>query len=273
MTTDSVRLSPSTTASAPELENNPNGKEHAGVFSGLSNRCSSPGLDANFEDLASASLAIARAFARGATMWALAPSMPAHAFHIAVEFVHPVIMGKRALPALALSSGSPLVEMRQFSKTGDIFVAIGAGDDPVLVEVMRRASVYGLTSLWIAAGTRPKFGSANHVIWLDENAEFAGYIGHLVMMYHLLWELTHVCFEHPGLLKEKPEVCEGPTCITCSDQGTVMEVVAHLGDLRVRARSSRGLEDVDISLVEELGIGELILVHGGSAISIVEDLS
>ena len=24
--------------------------------------------------------------------------------------------------------------------------------------------------------------------------------GDLVMLYHLLWELTHVVFEHPGLL-------------------------------------------------------------------------
>ena len=48
-------------------------------------------------DLALAALALARRFAAGATMWCLAPAWPEHARHVAVEFVHPVIMGKRAL--------------------------------------------------------------------------------------------------------------------------------------------------------------------------------
>ena len=31
--------------------------------------------------------------------------------------------------------------------------------------------------------------------------------GRFVLLYHLLWELTHVCFEHPGLLKPPDEEC------------------------------------------------------------------
>ncbi len=49
------------------------------------------------EDLASAALSLARRFAAGATMWCVAPQWPAHARHVAVEFVHPVIVGKRVL--------------------------------------------------------------------------------------------------------------------------------------------------------------------------------
>ena len=53
-------------------------------------------------DLARAALALARRFAAGATMWCLAPAWPEHARHVAVEFVHPVIVGKRALPAVSV---------------------------------------------------------------------------------------------------------------------------------------------------------------------------
>ena len=51
-----------------------------------------------------------------------------------------------------------------------------------------------------------------------------------MLLYHLLWELTHVCFEHPGLLTE-PDECTDEVCITCSDEGRLGEVV---GPGRVR---------------------------------------
>ena len=54
------------------------------------------------DDLARAALGLARRFAAGATMWCLAPAWPEHARHVAVEFVHPVIVGKRALPAVSV---------------------------------------------------------------------------------------------------------------------------------------------------------------------------
>ena len=58
-------------------------------------------------DLAAAAFTLARRFAAGATLWSIAPSWEPHALHIAVEFVHPVIMGKRALPAVALTGSEP----------------------------------------------------------------------------------------------------------------------------------------------------------------------
>ena len=71
------------------------------------------GLDAGLgEDLARAALALARRFAAGATMWCLAPAWPEHARHVAVEFVHPVIMGKRALPAVSVVDPDPVAALR-----------------------------------------------------------------------------------------------------------------------------------------------------------------
>ena len=49
------------------------------------------------EALATAAMAVARRFARGATLWCIAPEWPEHARHVAVEFVHPVLVGKRGV--------------------------------------------------------------------------------------------------------------------------------------------------------------------------------
>ena len=49
-------------------------------------------------DLAATSFTLAKRFAAGATMWSIAPSWEPHALHIAVEFVHPVIMGNAHSP-------------------------------------------------------------------------------------------------------------------------------------------------------------------------------
>ena len=80
-------------------------------------------------DLAAAAFTLAKRFAAGATMWSIAPSWEPHALHIAVEFVHPVIMGKRALPAVALT-GPNLVDLVRVSvRPGDIVIGVGAADD------------------------------------------------------------------------------------------------------------------------------------------------
>ncbi|MDQ3973230.1 MAG: hydrogenase assembly protein HupF, partial [Actinomycetota bacterium] len=75
------------------------------------------------EDLAAASLALARRFAAGATMWCVSPTWPHHARHVAVEFVHPVIVGKRALPAIMLPADDLVATLRVSVRPGDVVVA------------------------------------------------------------------------------------------------------------------------------------------------------
>src|SRR5437660_67033 len=62
-------------------------------------------LGAVADDLARASLALARRFQAGGTMWCASPAWPFHAHHVAVAFVHPVIVGKRALAAVTVRTG------------------------------------------------------------------------------------------------------------------------------------------------------------------------
>jgi HupF/HypC family len=227
-------------------------------------------LDAGLaEDLAAASLALARRFAAGATMWCIAPQWEPHAHHMAVEFVHPVIVGKRALPAWALTSPDVVAEARVSVRPGDIVIAVAAASDAAVGSLMRRTPAWGACSVWIGSGERPHRGAADHVLWIDDADPLAPATGRFVLMYHLLWELTHVCFEHPGLLTPEPADCTDEVCVTCSDEGRPAEVIVPpdgpFGTARVR--TATGEEQIDTTLVGDVAPGDLLLIHAGSALT------
>jgi HupF/HypC family len=227
------------------------------------------GLDAEqAADLAATAFTLAKRFAAGATMWSIAPSFEPHAQHIAVEFVHPVIMGKRALPAVALT-GPDLVDLVRVSvQPGDIVIAVSGADHPDVRSVMRRSPAWGATTVWIGSGERPLAGAADHVLWLEDPDPRVPATGRFVLFYHLLWELTHVCFEHTGLLKDE---CNEEVCVTCSDEGRLGEVVTASADGLASVRTMRGVEDVVTTLIDPVAAGELVLVHAGTAISRLDE--
>lgn len=232
----------------------------------------STGLDLDHESLAAAALTIARRFSAGATMWCLAPEWPEHARHIAVEFVHPVVMGARALPAVEVPADDPVGALRLLAEPGDLLVAVSNSGSVTTRDAIRRAEPWGLTTVWIGAGTRPPAGSARHVLWVDDPAGTAAHDGTLVLHYHLLWEMTHICFEHPGALAEPAsgDDCDDDVCVTCSDEGIVAEVEASAPGGPVTVRTARGRDTIDATLVGDVVPGDLLLVHAGSAISRLE---
>jgi hypothetical protein len=162
-----------------------------------------PGTGGLGQDLAAAALVLARRFAAGATMWCVAPGWPEHARHVAVEFVHPVIMGKRALPAIAVDALDPAPVLMASAEPGDVVVAIGP-DGPTVAGPLVQARSRELVTVWIGAGRRPPADAADHVLWVDGiEPGIARHDGSISLCHHLLWELTHVCVEHPGLLAAK----------------------------------------------------------------------
>jgi hydrogenase maturation factor len=211
--------------------------------------------------LASAAFSLARRFADGGTLWCVAPEWPAHARHVAVEFVHPVIVGKRALPAIHLAEADAAESLRLLARPGDIVLVISSSVDACAADLLARAEAWGLTRIRIGAGRPPHSRTAEHTVWLEETeAAWATRSGDLVLLYHLLWELTHVVFEHPGLMRR--QACDEETCITCSDEGRVAEVQVIRPDA-VEVLVDGRPETVDASLVEPLALGDLVLVHAG----------
>jgi hypothetical protein len=223
-------------------------------------------------DLAAAALDLARRFHDGATLWVISPEWEPHAHHVAVEFVHPVVMGKRALPSVALVEPDPVAQARVASQPGDLLLAVASASQPKVLDAMRRATAWGVLTLWIGSGPRPPAGAASHVLWVDSDDPMVPATGRFVLLYHLLWELTHVCFEHPGLLKPAVE-CTDEVCVTCSDEGRLGEVVLAPADPSSLAlvRTAAGEEWLDVTLLGEVASNDLVLVHAGTAITRLDD--
>ena len=221
------------------------------------------------DDLAAAALTLARRFAAGATMWCVSPQWPCHGHHVAVDFVPPVIVGKRALPAICIDGSAPQKEVRLLSRPGDVLLIVSTADDPCTTDLLHRSEAWGLTRVWMGAGPRPTAGWAEHVVWLDgTDPARATRSGDVVLLYHLLWELTHVVFEHPGLLATDGG-CTDDVCITCSDEGRVAEVRSLRADSMVEVIVDGHPETIDASLVEPVGPGDLLLVHAGVALTVL----
>jgi D-sedoheptulose 7-phosphate isomerase len=183
---------------------------------------------------------MAERFARGGRLVALgiSPAARSDARHVAVEFVHPVIVGKRALPAIALSSeGGPLGrQVDLVTEPDDMAIAFGtdvrdAGDDPVAgesatvtAEALLAASARGcLTIAFSGVGAEWEFHPPGDDPFVRQEL--------VETLYHVLWELCHVFFEHRGLLS-------GREARRVHDTGASSFLYPFL------AESERGLDDV-----------------------------
>ena len=137
---------------------------------------------------------LAERFARGGRLLALglSPQARSDVRHVAVEFVHPVIVGKRALPALGLTreGGSLERQVELVAEPGDIAIAFDAGAAGALSIARERGC---LTIAYEPLGAEWEFDPPSEDPFVrQELAE---------THYHVLWELCHVFFEHRGLLE------------------------------------------------------------------------
>lgn len=168
--------------------------------------------------IAEACWAMARRFHQGGRLLAFGNGAWAtDAQHVSVEFVHPVIVGKRALPALALTNDSatlsglmasnradmPFVQqLRVLARPQDI--ALGFSPDgrcANVVAALVEAQRLGLLTLGLAGGDGGQMSQseldfsfivpAHDPLVIQETHE---------TLYHILWELVHIFFEHEGLL-------------------------------------------------------------------------
>ena len=203
-------------------------------------------------DPLAAAFALARRFAAGATMWCLAPEWPEHARHVAVEFVHPVIIGKRALPAVGVESTTGGVAARPRAPRRRPVVGNSRRRLAGARRGMRRGRAWGTDhDLDRRAATRPRPGrpttSLGSTTPCDAGDE-RRHDGRLVLRYHVLWELAHVCFEHPGLLTTPRAACD------VDGRASPAPTRARLGEVITdRRRGSaprahgRGIETIDTS--------------------------
>jgi D-sedoheptulose 7-phosphate isomerase len=230
-------------------------------------------FDVEAARLAQACREMSQRFLRGGRLLAFGRGPYAtDAQHVSVEFVHPVIVGKRALPALDLSLAfAPWLET--LVQSDDMVMGFGPpeGDAEVGVALdaasQRGAMTFALPgvegSYFAAAATRDPF---IHQELIE-------------VLYHTLWETVHVFFEHrelghdvgeagflyPFLGKEKQQTLDVVAEVAASIQMKVHE------DALLRARVAKDeaeeIGSAAMAIRERVDQGGKLIIfgNGGSA--------
>ncbi|MEV4751208.1 phosphoheptose isomerase [Streptosporangium sp. NPDC049248] len=146
------------------------------------------------------------------------------AAHVAVEFMHPVIVGKRALAAVALGNDATTIgrdgengggggggggaaevfahQVRHWADASDMALGISRDDRcPSVPRGLRTAGELGLLTIALTCGEAHGDGHgdevADHVLVAASDDPAVVKEVH-VTAYHLLWELVHVFFDRLG---------------------------------------------------------------------------
>ena len=164
--------------------------------------------------VAAASRAMADRFERGGRLFAFGNGLAAtDARHIAVEFLHPVIVGKRALPAIALTGDAAVLtglaaqgwldvyarQLRCLARPADIALGLSAaGACADVLRALEAAKAMGLATLALAGGGArtpiAESGAIDHPLLVSSGDPLIVKEAH-VTTYHLLWELVQLFLE------------------------------------------------------------------------------
>ena len=169
--------------------------------------------------IAEACWAMARRFHQGGRLLAFGNGAWAtDAQHVAVEFVHPVIVGKRALPALALTNDSATLsglmaggdaatsfarQLHVLARPQDIAMGFSPdGNCANVTSALAKAKEMGLLTLGLVGGDggQIKQGQFDFCFVVRSHDPLVIQETHETL-YHILWELVHIYFEHEGLLQ------------------------------------------------------------------------
>lgn len=156
-------------------------------------------LGADADRLALACRAMAQRFRDGGRLLAAGRGLSAaDVAHVVVEFVHPVIVGTRALPAFALPDGGTEASVALFGGPSDVLLVLSTdGADPDLAAALRRGVRDGLLTVVLTGGPATGGGAlarvpgVDHLVVVDSDDPRVVREVH-VTAYHVLWELVHV---------------------------------------------------------------------------------
>jgi D-sedoheptulose 7-phosphate isomerase len=167
--------------------------------------------------------------------------------HVSVEFVHPVIVGKRALPALDLSIlFRPWLEA--ILTPDDIVMGFGPPEgDPEVTAALELARAHNAMTFALPGR------EGSYAVTVDTSDAFM-HQELIEILYHTLWETVHVFFEHRELGHDVGQAGFLYPFLGQEKQGTAvaMTEVANSIQLKV-ADDSKLRERVALEQAERIG--------------------
>lgn len=162
-----------------------------------SNAVSTRFFESNANLVARACQAMAARFAAGGRLLVCGDAAQrSDVAHVVVEFVHPVVVGKRALPAMAIHE---IRELDTLARSGDILMLLTAGPLSTRdAQTLEEARGGGLLTLALSGPAMSgRTVHADFQFAVDTRDPAIVQESH-EMLYHVLWELVHVFLDHRG---------------------------------------------------------------------------
>ena len=152
---------------------------------------------------------MASAFERGARLFVMGNGGGAtDAQHIAVEFAHPIVEKRRALPALALSADPALLtaiandrdfarvfggQLRVLARSCDIALVLGtSGPSQNLVHGLEVARALGLLTVALTGKDGGRLAGLAEFSFVVPSFSIHRIQETHVALYHVIWDLVHV---------------------------------------------------------------------------------
>jgi D-sedoheptulose 7-phosphate isomerase len=181
----------------------------------------------NQDAILAASLAMAKAFHGGRKMLVCGNGGSAtDAQHVAVEFMHPVIVGRKALPAICLTNDMAIVtavandvsfadifsrQIIALGQAGDILLGIStSGNSENLLHAFATARRMKLVTIGYAGDDGGKMAGMSLQGVLDfcltvPTASIHRIQETHVTLYHIMWDLVHTFLQHRSLVETGAE--------------------------------------------------------------------
>ena len=121
--------------------------------------------------------------------------------HVVVEFLHPVVVGKRALPALAfpaIAAGAAEQALEIHGRENDLLMIITAAPLNVAERALfATARAKNIQSVALVGSEATSSQFADFLFTVPSMDKCIVQETH-EMLYHVLWELVHVFLDHRG---------------------------------------------------------------------------
>ena len=177
----------------------------------------------NKDTILAASLEMARSFHRGRKLLVCGNGGSAtDAQHIAVEFMHPVTVGRKALPAICLNNDIAMVtavandvgfddvfsrQIIALGKEGDILLGIStSGNSENLLHAFETARRMKLIKVGYAGGDGGKMdemrarGLIDFCLTVPTSSIHRIQESHMTL-YHIMWDMVHSFLQHRSLVE------------------------------------------------------------------------
>ncbi|WP_053960299.1 SIS domain-containing protein [Sulfobacillus thermosulfidooxidans] len=169
-------------------------------------------FDKESERLAHACYQMARRFHHQGRIWTFGDGFwTTDAQHVAVEFVHPAIVGNKALPGISLSNNNALLTspdsdmkyaygLKRLAKSQDIALGFSTdGQTRSILQGLAQAKAMGMLTLGLSGAPGFKESSADFIFTVNSPDPLLIQETH-ELVCHVFYELVHVFLDQEVLL-------------------------------------------------------------------------